>query len=53
LPRLQARLREAVAAENYARWLPSYEATKAKQAALAEELERVYRPFQETIVPLL
>ena len=53
LPRLQARHREAIAAENYARWLPSYEAVKAKQSALADELERVYRPFQETIVPLL
>jgi hypothetical protein len=53
LPRLQARRRERVAAEKYARWLPSYEAVKTKQAALAEELERVYRPFQENIVPLL
>jgi hypothetical protein len=50
---LQARHRETIAAENYARWLPSYEAVKAKQSALAKELERVYRPFQETIVPLL
>ena len=39
--------------DKYARWLPSYEAVKAKQAALADELERLYRPFQETIVPLL
>jgi hypothetical protein len=42
-----------MAAEKYARWLPQYEAVKAKQAALADELERLYRPFQETIVPLL
>jgi hypothetical protein len=53
LPRLQARHRETVAAEKYARWLPLYEAVKTKQAALADELERLYRPFQETIVPLL
>jgi hypothetical protein len=53
LPRLQARHRETVAAERYARWLPLHEAVKTKQAALADELERVYRPFQETIVPLL
>src|SRR6516162_253429 len=38
LPRLQARHRETVAAEKYARWLPSYEAAKAKQEALADEL---------------
>jgi hypothetical protein len=53
LPRLQARYRETIVAEKYARWLPSYDAVKAKQAALADELERLYRPFQETIVPLL
>jgi hypothetical protein len=53
LPRLQARHRETVAEEQYARWLPSYEAAKAKQEALADELERLYRPFQEAIVPLL
>jgi hypothetical protein len=29
------------------------EAVKAKQTALAEELERVYRPFQDAIVELL
>jgi hypothetical protein len=53
LPRLQVRHRQTIAAENYARWLPTYEAAKAKQVALAQELERIYRPFQDRMVELL
>ena len=35
--------RDAVAAEDFARWLPRYEAVKAKQAALVQELEDLLR----------
>ena len=38
--------RDAAAAEDFALWLPRYEAVKAKQAALIQELEELYRPFE-------
>jgi hypothetical protein len=37
---------DAAAAEDFTRWLPRYEAVKAKQAALVQELEELYRRFE-------
>jgi ParB family chromosome partitioning protein len=39
--------RDAAAAEDYTRWLPRYEAVKAKQAALAQELEDLLRRIEQ------
>jgi hypothetical protein len=52
-PRLQERHREVYAAERYAEWLPKYEAMKAKQTTLAQELEEIYPAFEQKIVDLL
>jgi hypothetical protein len=49
----QADNRDVAAAEAHARWLSRYEAVKARQAALAQELEALYRPFQAIMVELL
>jgi ParB family chromosome partitioning protein len=49
----QADDRDIAAAEVHACWLSQYEATKAKQAALAQELEALYPPFQAMMVDLL
>jgi hypothetical protein len=49
----QADDRDIAEAEPHARWLSRYEAIKAKQAALAQELEALYRPFQAMMVALL
>jgi hypothetical protein len=49
----QADDRDIAAAEVHACWLSQYEATKAKQATLAQELEALYRPFQAMMVDLL
>jgi hypothetical protein len=49
----QADDRDIAAAEAHARWLSRYEAVKARQAALAQELEALYRPFQAMMVELL
>jgi hypothetical protein len=43
----QARHPDVAAADAYARWLPQYEAVKAKQAALAQELEDLLRRIEE------
>jgi hypothetical protein len=49
----QADDRDIAAAGADARWLSRYEAIKARQAALAQELEALYRPFQAMMVELL
>ena len=53
LPRLQARYREVVAAEDLARWVPEYERTKATRDQLAAKLCELYVPFVAEMVPLL
>jgi hypothetical protein len=53
LPRLKARHLETHKAEQYAVWRASFDAITAKQAALAQELEQRYRPFEDEIVGLL
>jgi ParB family chromosome partitioning protein len=45
----QADDRDVPAADAYARWLTQYEAIEAKQAALARELEELYRPLVSAI----
>jgi len=49
----QADDRDIAEAEAHAPWLSRYEAIKARQAALAQELEALYRPFQAMMVELL
>jgi hypothetical protein len=53
LPRLQARQREAAAAERYEAWVLQYDEVVAEQRALAAELAALYPPFEVKIVDLL
>ena len=52
LPRLQARLKQVVAAEYAAKWEPDYKQVEALRDALAAEMREVYPRVKELLVSL-